>query len=371
MAKMIFSNADTRAIFDAIEGGHATFSDLMTDVAKGKTIYNREGNEVSKEDANNKIREVMFSVLGLEADTKDRRAIRRAIRRHKIDVFEVIENTVQDMLVSGWGDNPFFNEFVETKSAAIGDTNEFYTEDNVILTVSELSGNHHNLIRQRLGEGQSFPVRTSWYGLKVYAEYERFMTGNIDWAMFIQKVYEAVDKKVNSMVYAALGSVGSELSTESQWIKNGPLSDSTKDKFVTLVEDVQTANGTEVVVMGTKSALSKITALEKVEWISEDMKKERNTTGRVGYFEGIKLVEIPQVFADGDTTTKLVSSTKLMVMPVADNKFIKVFDEGDAQVKEISDGDTNVDKTIEYEYQLKMGVAVVIGRKFGIWNITA
>ena len=58
-------------------------------------------------------------------------------------------------------------------------------------------------------------------------------------------------------------------------------------------------------------------------------------------------------------------------MPLVDNKFIKVFDEGDAQIKEISDGDTNVDKTIEYEYQYKMGVGVVISRLFGIFNITA
>lgn len=196
------------------------------------------------------------------------------------------------------------------------------------------------------------------------------MTGAIDWAQFINKVYEAVDKKVNSMVYTALGSAGSSLPAGGQWVKTSPLNASTKDTLIQLVEDVQTANGTDVVIMGTKTALSKITALENVNWISEDMKKERNTTGRVGYFEGIRLAEIPQVFADGDTTTRLVDNSKLLIMPVADNKFIKVYDEGDAQVKEVSDGNTNVDKTIEYEYQYKMGVGVVIGRLFGIWNIT-
>ena len=164
MSKMIFSNADTRAVFDNLNGGHLAFSDLMTDVAKGKEIYNAEGAVVSKEDANKKIREVMFSVLGID-ETANKREIRRAIRRHKVDVYEVIENTIENMVITGWGENPFFNEFVETKSAAIGDTNEFYTEDDVILTVSELAGNHHNLYRQRLGEGSTFSVKTSWYGL--------------------------------------------------------------------------------------------------------------------------------------------------------------------------------------------------------------
>lgn len=146
MPKMIkFSNADTRAIFDAIEGGHATFSELAKDVANGKKIYNVDGVEVSTAEANDKIRDILFSVCGLEGeDRKNRREVRKAIRRHKIDLFEVTEDILQDLVITGWGENPFYREYVETKSAAIGDTNEFYTPDKVILTVSELSGNHHN-----------------------------------------------------------------------------------------------------------------------------------------------------------------------------------------------------------------------------------
>lgn len=144
MGKMYFSNADTRAVFEDGNCTFAAFSELMSDVAKGKAIYNKDHAEVSKEDANNAIRKVMYQVLGLEEGTKGRE-LRRAIRKHKVDVFEVLENTIEDMLISGWGANPFFNEFVEIKNAANGDINEFYTEDNVILTVSELAGNHHNL----------------------------------------------------------------------------------------------------------------------------------------------------------------------------------------------------------------------------------
>ena len=123
--------------------------------------------------------------------------------------------------------------------------------------------------------------------------------------------------------------------------------------------------------MGTKTALSKLTALADTDWISASMKEERHTTGRLGIWEGVRLVEIPQSFAPNDTTTKLVDNNKLLVMPVADNKFIKIYDEGEAQVKEVSDGNTNVDKTIEYEYQQKMGVAVIVNRKFGTYTISA
>lgn len=194
------------------------------------------------------------------------------------------------------------------------------------------------------------------------------MAGRVDWATFIRKVYEAFDKKVNDMVYAAVMSAGNKVLPTSQFTKTGAL---VKDTLIELVEDVQTANGTEAVIMGTKTALSKLSALTDTQWISNDMKEERNTTGRLGIWEGIRLVEIPQSFAPNDTTTKLVDNNKLLIMPVADNKFIKIFNEGDAQVRDITDKDVNMDMTYEFEYQMKMGVATVIGRKFGMWTITA
>lgn len=187
----------------------------------------------------------------------------------------------------------------------------------------------------------------------------------------IQKVYEAIDKKFNGMIYAVLGSVGSDLPAGGQWVKTGPIGDATKKILAKLVQDVKTANGTDVVIMGTHVALSNLYGLNGVSWISEKEKEERYTTGRLGFWDGIRLAEIPQVFADNDTTTDLVSDSKLMIMPVADNKFIKVYYEGDPQIKEVTDGNTNVDKTFEYEYQVKMGIGVVIGRMFGIWNITS
>lgn len=361
---MVFSNPEVRNIFNNGKGTHADFSRLMVETAKG-TVQ-----KYTVKEANDKIREKMFEVLGVEPGCR-KTELRKAIRRHKTDVFEVIEETVQNLLVSGWGENPFFNEFVEIKSMNDGDTNEFYVTDDVILTVSELSGNHHDIIRQKLGAGKTFNVKTSWYGVKIYTEYELFMSGRVDWSGFIQKIYEAFDKKVNDMVYASLMAAGDKLPNKSQFAKTAPLSNDTRDTLIELIEDVQAATGNEVVIMGTKAALSKLTALSDVNWISQSMKDERHTTGRLGLWEGTRLVEIAQSFAPNDTSTKLVDNNKLLIMPVADNRFIKIYDEGDAQVKEVSDGSTNMDMTIEYEYQQKMGVATVIGKYFGVWTIAA
>ena len=204
---------------------------------------------------------------------------------------------------------------------------------------------------------------------KIYTEYELFMAGKVDWAGFIQKIYEAFDKKVNDMVYTSLMEAGSKVLPTDQFTKTGELSSTTKDSLIELIEDVQAATGDEVVIMGTKAALSKLNAVTDVNWISNGMKEERHTTGKLGIWEGTRLVEIPQRFAPNDTTTKLVDNKKLLIMPVADNRFIKIYNEGESQIREVNDSATNMDMTIEYEYQMKMGVATIIGKKFGMWTM--
>lgn len=156
MVKMMFTNENTREVFSNHDFND--FNTLMFETGLGKE-------QVSKKEANDKIREVFREVLGID-ETASKKEIRKAIRRHKVDIYEVTEELVPNLLKTGWQDNPFFMEYVEYKSGADGDANEYYVEDETILTVSELSGNHHDLIRQRLGEGQTFAVKTSWYGVK-------------------------------------------------------------------------------------------------------------------------------------------------------------------------------------------------------------
>ena len=348
-------SSDVQTVFED-QDTYINFSQLLIDAA------NDSVREFSAAEANDKIREMFHKIQGTNSNS-NRKELRRAIRQHKYDIFELIEDTVENRLVTGWGENPFFREFVEMKSVASGDTNEFTTEDKSVLTVSEVSGNHHDLERQSLGFGETFRVKTSWIGLKVYTEYENFMAGRIDWVKMINKVYEAVDAYVNGVLYGAV--IGGADKLSSQFNKTGTL---TKAGIIEWVSDVQTATNAEVALMGTKAALSKVTALGDTSWISNEMKDELNKTGRVGYFEGIRLVEIPQAFAKNDTTTKLVSNNILLAMPLTDNKFIKMFDEGEAQISEVSDGNVNRDKTVEFEYQMKLGVATVISTYFGKWT---
>lgn len=367
MAKLMNFDAHVREVFDNDDAKFMSFNQLMLDVANNTL---EEG--ITAKEANAKITTMFKKIIGCD-EHSTKAEIRKAIRKNQQVLFDLIEEVVPNLLQSGWQDNPFFNEFVETRNIDIGDQNVFYTEDETILTVSKVSGNHWDLDRQRLGKGTTFSVTTSWYGIAVYSEYEKLLTGLEDFATFVTKLYEAVDRFVNESIYEAFVSAAAELpggvGGAGQWVKTGNLEDSTKDKFMTLIEDVQMATGMDVVIMGTKAALSKLEGMQKIDWVSNEMKNERYTTGRLGYFEGIRLVEIKQGFKLNDTTKRLVDDKQLFIMPVGDNKFVKVVNEGQPEMRQVQDNVTNQDFTYDFRYMFKLGVGVQLGLRFGVWNI--
>lgn len=369
MAKFMMFNENVRNAFDNDPIKFEAFSKLMIDTANGRF---EEG--ITAQNANEKIVSIFRNIIGCD-EKSPRPEVRKAIRRNQKVLFEVVEDVIEDLLVSGWQDSTFMDEFCDVRNLALGDRNDFVTEDNSILTVSKVSGNHWDLDRQRLGYGDHFSIETSWYGIAIYSEFEKLLTGAEDFAKFITKLYEAVDRYVNETIYRAMMSAADQLpggaGGSGQWVKTGALNESTRETLITLVEDVQMASGaSEVIIMGTKSALSKVTGLQNVDWISNDMKEERHTTGKIGMWEGIRLVEIKQGFALNDTSKYLVDDKVLFIMPVGkDNRFIKIVNEGEAQMRQVSDGTTNQDMTEDYRYMFKMGVGIQVNMRWGEWKL--
>ena len=368
MANLMTFDAHVREIFENNETKFAAFNKLMVDAS-----VNKYEDGITAKEANEKIRSIFRQAIGL-SENATKQEVRKAMKkRANLQVlFDLIEELVPNLLKSGWAETPFFKEFVDERFLEDGDQNIFYAEDNSVLSISKVSGSQWDIDRQRLGKGSSFSIDVSEYGIAVYSEYEKLLVGLEDFATFITKIYEAIDRFVNEAIYQSLLDAAEKLpggaSGAGQWVKTGALDSATRETLIQLVEDVQMATGAnEVVIMGTKSALSKVTGLQNVEWISDDMKKERHTTGKIGMWEGIRLVEIKQGFALNDTSKKLVDDKILFIMPMMDNKFIKLVHAGEDQMREVQDKTLNQDMTYDYRYFFKLGVACVINLIFGEW----
>lgn len=360
MAKFMQFDMNVKNVFENNESNYDSFNKLMLDYSHDML------DGISAREANDKIVEIFRNIIG--CDEKSTKAeIRRGIRRNQNLIFDLIEVVIDDALISGWQENPFFKEFVEVRNLAMHDKNEFYVPDDSVLSVMKVSGNHHDLLRQRLGAGKTFSVETSWYGIKVYAEFERLLTGLEDFSTLVGKITEAFDRYVNQALYETLIGIGTTLG--SQWYKASAINDTTKETLRTLVMDVSMATGSEVVIMGTYAALSKVYDLTNVSWASGDMKNEKYATGRFGYWEGIRLVELKQGFKLNDTTQYLIANDVLFIMPVGIEPMIKLVYEGDTQTYQVQNAGTHMDMTYDYEVQTKMGIGVITNQKFGYWKI--
>lgn len=369
MPRFMNFNSTVQNAFDNDEAQFMNFTKLLVDTAK------KEVKEYSQADANKKIVEKFRAALGIEPTDRPQ-AIRRAIRANQQLVFTIIEETIEEMIVAGWMENPFFMNYVETKNLALGDTNDFYVPADSILSVSKVSGNHHNLIRQRLAGGRHFAVTTEWFGLKIYADFERVLTGAEDWASFVTKVVEAVNLYLYDAVYAAFK--GAKDNLGANWVKTGALDAANKSTLVKLCQDISMATGSEVVIFGARSALSSLTAMADVQWAPETVKQEYYRNGGVlGTWEGFQVAEIGQGLKRGAgiksaSVEYQLDTDHLFIIPVdVANKFIKVVNEGESQVSQVADKDTNRDMSYEYEYLYKMGIAVILNTVFGVWKIAA
>ena len=330
-------------------------------------IYDEEGNKISKKDAEDAVRKFVFAIMGLtEHSTKRDR--KRAMDKHGIELFEVMEEEIDIKVETGFRESEFFNNYVEQRNLSRGDSQEFWTNEKVILSVTKISGDHHDFTLQRLGSGESYTVTTSVYGIAVGADIDLYLAGRYDWAKLTDQCAAAFVRKVQNDIYAEMMNAGKKLPAQFQG--TGALSTITKDKLDTLLEDVSLANdGAQVVIMGTRTGLQQFQKLMDVDWITDDQKRDVATMGRLGYYGPYTLVELPQRFALNDTTKKLLDPKTLFIMPQVEDKFIKFVDVGETEIYEVNEKGARMDDTMKYEVQRAMGVGVQIGRYFGVWQI--
>lgn len=367
MKNLMMFNTTVQNAFDGDNEKFANFSELLLDAALG------EVKDYSAKDANKKIVEKFRAALGIEPTDRPQH-VRRAIRANKDLVFTLIEETIEEIIITGWMENPFFMQFVESKNLALGDENDFYVEDDSILSVSKVSGNHHNMIRQKLGAGRHFSVAGEWFGLKIYSDFERVLTGAEDWAAFVSKVADAVNRYLYDALYAALR--GAKDSLGANWVKSGALETANKATLVKLCQEISMATGSDITIFGARTALSALTGMADVNWVPEEVKKEYYKNGGIlGNWEGFSVAEIGQGLKRGASINSasveyMLDTDRLYIIPTSvANKFIKLVNYGETQISQVTDKDTNRDMSYEYELLYKMGINVILNTVFGVWEI--
>lgn len=354
-------SANTVAQFDNKYDNMLAFNSLMLDA--GNNVYDK----YSKEDTQTILRNQFDKVLGINFKTATKMQRRQAWRDHNKEIATLIEDVVVDRMNSGWDSaNARFMAYVEDINIANGDENQFFVDDNSLLTVSKFAGNHHDIVRQAVKPGKAFSIETSWYTIKVYTDFELFQTGRIDFATLVDKMYKTIEQYRYGALYTAFMSMDESLPTDM--IFETPVTEATKDAIIEHIEGVKAITGKDAILVGTRQAIQKLQNTVNYSLFSDSMKEERHQNGILGMWEGYDCLALNRVNKAGtrESVFSADDQKKIYIMPVnPDRPPIKRVNEGEVMYYETGMDGLKKDMTVDAEIAYQEGIGVVINELFG------
>ena len=371
--RVVFSN-HINNVFAQAGTNHEEVKNLLIDLALHREMFDEDGNRISKNEAEDKAREITLAIFGLAKDYTPRE-FDRAIRDHHREWFDVVEEVVDEYIAYGMRESELFNQLVNVRSRALGQDNLFWVdEDDVILSVNKVGTSHSDYSLQRLGVGESYVVPVARYGAAVGMELNRYMAGQEDWDKLVATLAKSFVMKQQVEIYNLAMNAAQQLPVTTGFVGTGAFSASTKDQVDAIIANVSAANdGADVVAIGTKTALKQFTKLADVDWASHGMKDDIAAMGRLGNYEGTDLVEVEQRFADKSLTNKLFDDTKILFLAKGvDNKLIDMFTYGETEINEITEKyeqNGRYDHLGKYQIEMSWGMAVRVRRMFGQWTL--
>lgn len=375
MRKLMFSN-HVNDVFTNIGSNYDEVKNLMSDIVFHREMLDEDGKRISFQAAEDKLREINMKFFGLEKGFT-KRDFDRAMRDHKRDWFDVVEEIVDERMDVGIRENEVFNQLVNVRNLRLGQDNLFVVEDeDLILSIAKVGVSHHDYILQRPAYQETYTVPVARYGAAVGIDLNRYLNGFETFENLIAALSRSFILKQQVEIYNLIINAATKLPVTTGFIGSGKLGTATKDAFLGIGDNVSSANGgAPIVYVGTKAALRKITDIADVDWAIPAQKEDIATLGRLGSFEGGELFEVPQRFSDRTLTTKLFDDTKIFMFAKGiDNKLVDFVTSGETEIEEITQkGEVNsarYDDLGKYEIQMSWGAAVRVHKQFGQWTLT-
>jgi len=330
---------------------------LAKDLAKGENIVSGT-RTFSALESNEKLRKAFADLMEFSTDG-DAKEARKLFRRHKTEIFEIIEEIIDETLNEGLKDQ--FEGFAEYRNLAWGDKNLFVTPGNQIFRVALVSDGNGNIRRQRLRDGQEFSVDLDTYAIKIGEDFHRFLTGRVQWADLMNGIAVAFQRDLTQRIHdAVMDSYGRY---HAPYHRTGTLNE---DQLVELAMHIEARTGETVAVYGTKLALRKLAP--SAGMLTDEMRNYRNRVGYYGEISGIELREIKQSHKYGSDDFA-IDNNMILVLPQTADKMVKVISEGNAVIQDQSAGQS-ADMMQEYFIANRFGISVITTKVFGFIKLT-
>lgn len=274
-------------------------------------------------------------------------------------LFEIIEEILTRTVNEGLTGNEFFNQMVEFRNIALGDTNVFWVEDANLFRVDEIAEGHQGVRRQRIEGGTEVPINTRLYACKIYEELNRILAGRVDFNSMINRVSESFQQKLLNDIYKVwISLTADQLGGQVYFPAAGSYDEDTLLDIITHVEAA--SGGQQVTIMGTKRALRNLAPSIQ----GAESKSDLYNLGYYGKFYSSDVVALPQRHAVG-TTNFILPDNELTIVASTTDKPIKCVTEGDSLIIQGNPLDHG-DLTQTYFCAQRYGLGVVTSGFTGI-----
>ncbi len=291
----------------------------------------------------------------LRARFKELAPNRKALRKNKVEIFELIEESIDELFPQRA--NEIFNSFCEFKT--------FRNGDKPIFKMPKGKGQIRRFItRIALGTPlkrvrlDSKVVNMTMFALggACYIEYEQYLAGDFD---FVDLCNTLVEELIN----ATYDEISAQLKSAVTNAKFKKIETEASDTFSipslqVCIDYAKSFGAGGATIVGVSAMTSRI---KDADFLSDADKADMRERGYIGKVRGASVVSIPQTY-DKDGTA-LFPDNVLFVFPSGDrpeDKFLKIGYEGDTEIKDKE----NDDRSMTYEVYAKMGI--VLGQTEGI-----
>ena len=277
-------------------------------------------------------------------------------RENKNTIFALIEETIDEILPKKVMEQ--YSMFAEVRTFAQGDRPVFNKKEGrrrakQFVTRVGLAGIYEVFKLDK----SSFEVPTSAFGGAAQIGFEEFLDGKVDFAEVTEIIMEGLDEVVYEEIAKALIGGINQLPAANQVSHTG-FDEAKMDKLIAIAR----AYG-EPAIYCTYELAAKI--LPVSDWVSNDMKNERNAQGYISQYKGNRIVILPQSFTDETNATKVIDPSYAWIIPTGGNdKPVKIAFEGQTIVDEY----TNYDRSREIQVYKKLGVVAMMTNNICVYE---
>lgn len=273
-------------------------------------------------------------------------------------LFTILEETLRVTNEEGIRGDELFMNLVDYRNIGAGDENRFYIPDNTYYMVSELAEGSQAIRRQRLNAGTEVTVPIHVFGLKIYDEVNRVLSGRIDFNELIDRANKSYIQKTRNEIFGLWNGLSEKDLGTTYYPTKGTYDES---KLLELIDHVEAATGLSATIYGTKKGLRKL----QIANISDEGKSDLYNIGYLGKFYGTPVVAMKQLHKLG-TNEFLLDDDKIYVIASGDRP-IKYVTAGDPTII-MGDPTSNADLTQEFTYIDMHGLAFAPATQMGIYE---